>query len=77
LIGPAKTPEPKPEPTPNPDIPDEPGRQIVQWVPDDVTKAPVNTPVAFAADLDDDEEGAPIRKNVDGSVTVVRAMPMM
>ena len=36
----------------------------------------VNTPVAFAADLDDDEEEAPIRKNVDGSVTVVRAMAM-
>ena len=38
--------------------------------------APVNTPVAFAADLDDDQEEAGVRKNVDGSVTVVRAYPM-
>ena len=37
----------------------------------------VNTPVAFAADLDDDDEDAGVRKNVDGSVTVVRAFPMM
>ena len=73
LIGPDREVPPPPDRV-NP--PDEPGRQIVQWVPEDVTKAPVNTPVAFAADLDDDEEGAPVRKNVDGSVTVVRAFPM-
>lgn len=81
LIGPDPDPVPPPPPGPQPDPVnppgDEPGRQIAQWVPEDVTKAPVNTPVAFAADLDDDEEGSPIRKNVDGSVTVVRAMPMM
>ena len=81
LIGPDPVPPPPPGPEPEPVTPpnpgDEPGKQIVQWVPEDVTKAPVSTPVAFAADLDDDEEGAPVRKNVDGSVTVVRAMPMM
>ena len=82
LIGPEPTPGPTPKPTPgpnpdtNPNAPDEASRQLAQWVPEDITKAPVNTPVAFAADLDDDEEGAPVRKNVDGSVTVVRAFPM-
>ena len=49
---------------------------MTQWVPDDVMQAPVNTPVAFAADLDDDDNYGPCRKNVDGSVTVVRAYPM-
>ena len=37
---------------------------------------PVYTPIAYAAELDDDDVNAPIRKNVDGSVTIVRAMPM-
>ena len=73
LIGPDKDVVPPDEPI---TIPDEPSRQIAQWVPDDIMQAPVNTPVAFAADLDDDEDGIPIRKNVDGSVTVVRAMPV-
>ena len=49
---------------------------MTQWVPEDVTAAPVNTPVAFAADLDEDDIYGPCRKNVDGSVTVVRAYPM-
>ena len=80
LVGPDKEvpPEPPvpptpPQPTPNPVNPpiDEPERHL-QWVPEDAMKAPVDTPVAFAADLDDDEDGTPIRKNVDGSVTVVR-----
>ena len=74
LIGPDKDVVPPDEPI---TIPDEPSRQIAQWVPDDIMQAPVNTPVAFAADLDDDEDGIPIRKNVDGSVTVVRAVPVM
>ena len=39
-------------------------------------KPAVKAPVAFAADLDDEDEAAPIRKNVDGSVTVVRAFPL-
>lgn len=38
---------------------------------------PVNTPVAYAADLDDDQVDTGVRKNVDGSVTVVRAFPMI
>ena len=36
----------------------------------------VYTPVAYAADLDDDQNDTGVRKNVDGSVTVVRAFPM-
>lgn len=37
--------------------------------------APVNTPTAYAADLDDDDNAsAPIRQNVDGSVTIVKEM---
>ena len=62
---------PEPEPVNPPK--DDADRLVAQWVPEDVTKAPVNTPVAFAADLDDDDNGQPVRKNVDGSVTVVRA----
>ena len=34
----------------------------------------VYSPIAFAADLDEDEDTG-VRKNVDGSVTVVRAFP--
>ena len=37
----------------------------------------VQTPIAYAADLDDDEINTGVRKNVDGSVTVVRAFPMV
>ena len=36
----------------------------------------VHTPVAYAADLEDDQNDTGVRKNVDGSVTVVRAFPM-
>ena len=50
---------------------------MTQWVPEDATTAPINTPVAYAADLDDDDLDKAVRKNVDGSVTVVRAFPMM
>ena len=74
LIGPGTEPVPPVPPTEEQTPPgDEPGRQIAQWVPDDIMQDPVNTPVAFAADLDDDDNGQPVRKNVDGSVTVVRA----
>jgi hypothetical protein len=39
-------------------------------------KPAVSAPVAFASDLDDEEDAAGVRKNVDGSVTVVRAFPI-
>lgn len=42
-----------------------------------VNANPVYTPIAYAADLDDDKNKSPIRKNVDGSVTIVRAQPML
>ena len=78
LVGPGAPVPPEP-PTPTPVIPDpEPEKNIMtQWVPEDATAAPINTPVAYAADLDDDELDKAVRKNVDGSVTVVRAFPMM
>ena len=64
-------------PTPDPDPVNPPTDDNVKLMPteynDRIAEAPINTPVAFAADLDDDDEDAPIRKNVDGSVTVVRA----
>lgn len=41
-----------------------------------VDQAQPYTPVAYAADIDDDNEDTGVRKNVDGSVTVVRAYPM-
>ena len=37
----------------------------------------VQTPIAYAADLDDDNIDTGVRENVDGSVTVVRAFPMV
>ena len=77
LIGPGAPVPPPPPQEDRPKDPNEPDRYLTNWVPEDVTKAPVNTPVAFAADLDDDEETMPVRKNVDGSVTVVRAFPVM
>ena len=77
LIGPGAPVPPPPPQEDRPKDPNEPDRYLTNWVPEDVTKAPVSTPVAFAADLDDDEETMPVRKNVDGSVTVVRAFPMM
>ena len=71
LIGPDK----KPGPNPNPNPPSDDNVRVRNWVPDDPMAPLVNTPVAYAADLDDDEP-TPCRKNVDGSVTVVRAYPM-
>ena len=84
LVGPGYIPDPPnpPDPPVPPDPPtppnpptDEPSRQLYHWTPEDVTKAPTSTPIAYAADLDDEDE-MPVRKNVDGSVTVVRAFPM-
>ena len=69
LIGPGKKPSVDPD---KPKAPDDDNVRVKNWVPDDPTKPLVNTPVAYAADLDD-EENIPCRKNVDGSVTVVRA----
>ena len=80
LVGPGPDPVPPPPPGPDPEPVDPPNPpnddnvRVKNIVPDDPMQPLVNTPVAFAADLDDDEEEAPIRKNVDGSVTVVRAM---
>ena len=79
LIGPDFIPvpppvDPDPEPKQNP--PSDDNVRVRNWVPEDPMSPLVNTPVAFAADLDDEEE-AGVRKNVDGSVTVVRAFPMM
>lgn len=74
LIGPGPEPTPTPDPK-NPTPPSDDNVRIKNWVPEDPTKPMASTPVAYAADLDDDED-APCRKNVDGSVTVVRAIPM-
>ena len=76
LVGPKKDPVPPPKPKPTPTPPDDDNVRVKNWVPEDPTQPLVNTPVAFAADLDDEEE-AGVRKNVDGSVTVIRAFPMM
>ena len=80
LIGPGKDPVvPPPEPPVDPDkkkVPDDDNVRVKNWVPEDPMKPMANTPVAYAADLDD-EDDVPCRKNVDGSVTVVRAYPMM
>lgn len=76
LIGP-DAPTPTPTPTPdNPNPPIDDNVRVRNIVPDDPMQPLVSTPVAFAADLDDDQDEGPCRKNVDGSVTVVRAYPM-
>ena len=75
---PQPQPQPQPEPSPEPINPEDNdnAKLLRNWEPDELDAAPINTPVAFAADLDDDQEDAGVRKNVDGSVTVVRAYPM-
>lgn len=81
LVGPDKTldvptpPEPD-EPTINPD--DNENVKVLRAFekPDSVDAAQPYTPVAYAADLDDDDIDTGVRKNVDGSVTVVRAFVM-
>ena len=78
LVGPDKVdPQPKPEPKPKKqDLSNDDNVKVMRNTPDDLTAAQPSTPVAFAEDLDDDEEEAGVRKNVDGSVTVVRMFPV-
>ena len=71
LVAPGKGPNPKPVNPPNDD-----NVRVFNPIPEDPMKPLVNTPVAYAADLDDDDP-SPCRKNVDGSVTVVRAYPVI
>ena len=76
---PKPDPDPKPTPDPDPNIPDD--NENIKVLrsferPDAVDAAQPYTPVAYAADLDDDEVDTGVRKNVDGSVTVVRAFVM-
>jgi len=75
-VPPGPEPEPTPGPKPGPKPTDDDNVRVKNWVPEDPMKPLVNTPVAFAADLDDDQIEGPCRKNVDGSVTVVRAYPV-
>ena len=78
LVGPDA---PAPDPIPDPDvIPDD--NENIKVLrsyerPEAVDALQPYTPVAYAADLDDDEIDTGVRKNVDGSVTVVRAFPMI
>ena len=84
MVGPGKPDVPNP-PTPDPD-PDKPiinpedndNVKVLKGFekPDAVDAAQPYTPVAYAADLDEDEVDTGVRKNVDGSVTVVRAFVM-
>ena len=77
LVAPGYNPPPPPGPEPKPvNPPNDDNVRVKNWVPEDPTKPMASTPVAFAADLDDDNP-SPCRKNVDGSVTVVRAYPMV
>ncbi len=78
LVGPdGPNPEPTPDPEPIPD--DNENIKVLRSYerPMKVDAAQPYTPVAYAADLDDDKIDNGIRKNVDGSVTVVRAFPMV
>ena len=70
---------PPPQPQPEPVIDDTENARVLETMlvdPDagKIVAAPVNT--AYAADLDDDDIDTGVRKNVDGSVTVVRAFAM-
>ena len=77
LVGPGPDPvPPPPEPVPTPKDdqtpPSDDNVRVMNPIPEDPTKPMASTPIAYAADLDD-EDDVPCRKNVDGSVTVVRA----
>ena len=74
--GGGENPEPNPDPTPIPDG-NENAKVLRSYENQSVNMSQVYTPVAYAADLDDDQIDRGVRKNVDGSVTVVRAFPMV
>ncbi len=83
LVGPAGPDEPIVPPTPGPDPTIDPedneNAKILRSYerPTAIDQAQPYTPIAYAADLEDDHIDAGVRKNVDGSVTVVRAFPMI
>ena len=73
LVGPEGPDEPGPGPDPN-----ENAKVLRSYErPASPVAAQPYTPIAYAADLDDDQVDPGVRKNVDGSVTVVRAFPMI
>lgn len=79
LVGPGKPDvpvdpvDPDPEdPTPNPDDPERILKGYERDQIGDAINTNIATPIAFAADLDDEIDNN-VRKNVDGSVTVVKA----
>lgn len=76
LIGPDAPIVPEPDPDPIPDG-NENVKVLRSFENQSVNMNQVYTPVAYAADLDDDQINTGVRKNVDGSVTVVRAFPMI
>ena len=73
---PEPTPPPTPTPTPTPTDDNDNVKVLNNLNPDQVSSAidanQAYTPIAYAADLDDEIDTG-VRKNVDGSVTVVRA----
>ena len=78
LVGPDKPVTPPDGPTIIPDDNNENIKVLRSYEkPEAVDALQPYTPVAYAADLDDDEIDTGVRKNVDGSVTVVRAFPMI
>ena len=76
LVGPEEVIPPPPSRRDDPKPPSDDNVRVHNPIPEDPVKPMANTPIAYAADLDD-EEDVPCRKNVDGSVTVVRAYPVM
>jgi len=78
LVVPGPGPQPPVNPPSTPDLPTQDNDNVKilnNLLPDQVATAidagQVYTPIAFAADLDEEEDKG-VRKNVDGSVTVVR-----
>ena len=77
LVVPGEDPVIPPKPQPDPE--DNDNVKILNNLQRDQINAAIDanevySPIAFAADLDEDEDTG-VRKNVDGSVTVVRAFP--
>ncbi len=77
VVPPTPQPQPQPDPVnPTPNLQDNDNVKVLNNLgQDQVSRAiamdPVAAPIAFAADLDDEIDTG-VRKNVDGSVTVVR-----